>query len=163
MIINTNDMKLIITSILILILNYSSVNAQMNYTGEIITYSDTTDKVKSIPIMLLDINKYNVDLDTCFTKDEIKNIYYKIKKLELINTINDSIIYQYNNQYNDIRQFIKNDSLKTNSYIQTINLLNEKNDVLKKTINELEPKWYNDKTIWFGLGVALTLFAYNIN
>lgn len=163
MIINTNDMKLIITSILILILNYSSVNAQMNYTGEIITYSDTTDKVKPIPIMLLDINKYNVDLDTCFTKDEIKNIYYKIKKLELINTINDSIIYQYNNQYNDIRQFIKNDSLKTHSYIQTINLLNEKNDVLKKTINELEPKWYNDKTIWFGLGVALTLFAYNIN
>lgn len=163
MIINTNDMKLIITSILILILNYSSVNAQVNYTGEIITYSDTTDKVKPIPIMLLDINKYNVDLDTCFTKDEIKNIYYKIKKLELINTINDSIIYQYNNQYNDIRQFIKNDSLKTNSYIQTINLLNEKNDVLKKTINELEPKWYNDKTIWFGLGVALTLFAYNIN
>lgn len=163
MIINTNDMKLIITSILILILNYSSVNAQVNYTGEIITYSDTTDRVKPIPIMLLDINKYNVDLDTCFTKDEIKNIYYKIKKLELINTINDSIIYQYNNQYNDIRQFIKNDSLKTNSYIQTINLLNEKNDVLKKTINELEPKWYNDKTIWFGLGVALTLFAYNIN
>lgn len=156
-------MKLIITSILILILNYSSVNAQVNYTGEIITYSDTTDRVKPIPIMLLDINKYNVDLDTCFTKDEIKNIYYKIKKLELINTINDSIIYQYNNQYNDIRQFIKNDSLKTNSYIQTINLLNEKNDVLKKTINELEPKWYNDKTIWFGLGVALTLFAYNIN
>ena len=148
-------MKLIITSILILILNYSPLYSQMNYTG--VFPSDTSNSIKPNSLLMLDIKKYDVQLDTCFTKEQIKNIYYKIQKLELVNRLNDSIIYHYNNQYNDFKLYIKNDSIKTNGYIQTINLLNEKNDVLKKTIDELEPKWYNDKTLWFGLGVIVSL------
>lgn len=100
-------------------------------------------------------------IDTCFTPNQIKNIYYKIKIEETRNRISDSIIIEQDNQIQDLRGLIKNDSLVILNKNNQINLLNEKNTDLNKMVDILKPKWHDDKTLWFGLGVILTIIGFS--
>ena len=40
--------------------------------------------------------------------------------------------------------------------------MEDSNKNLKERVKQLEPKWYDDKVIWFGIGVFLTVFGYSI-
>lgn len=43
---------------------------------------------------------------------------------------------------------------------QTIDLVNAQNDQLKKQVEELRPKWYDDNRLWFGAGVLTTVVVF---
>jgi hypothetical protein len=100
--------------------------------------------------------------DTCFTIEQIKNIYYKIQYLEKRNETSDTLINLYDKQIFDLKKTILIDSLIKENKTNQINLLNEKNQDLEKAVEDLKPRWYNDKTIWFGLGVLLSIIGYSI-
>jgi hypothetical protein len=72
---------------------------------------------------------------TCLSEEETKNIFNNIQELEFnlekANTLNleyESLVKDYETQIQ-----IKNDMIKT-----------------------IKPKWYENKYIWFGLGVVFT-------
>tara|TARA_R100001591_G_C4233209_1_gene152461 strand:+ start:242 stop:559 length:318 start_codon:yes stop_codon:yes gene_type:complete len=72
---------------------------------------------------------------TCLSEEETKNLFNNIQELEFnlekANTLNleyESLVKDYETQIQ-----IKNDMIKT-----------------------IKPKWYENKYIWFGLGVVFT-------
>ena len=101
-------------------------------------------------------------LDTCFTVDEIKNIYYEIKYLRKNDSICDSIIIEHNNQKQMYTKILYLDSIKYDNQLKISNILEQNNLILKDRVKELEPKWYQDKALWFGLGVILTLVGQSL-
>ncbi|MFY8161262.1 MAG: hypothetical protein ACOVNU_08015 [Candidatus Kapaibacteriota bacterium] len=101
-------------------------------------------------------------IDTCFTTEQIKNIYYEIKYLKENESLCDSIIIEHNNQKVLFKNIIYLDSIKYNNQLLINKVLEENNNILKERILELEPKWYDDKTLWFGLGIILTLFGQSL-
>ena len=72
---------------------------------------------------------------TCFSEEETKNLFNNVQELEFnldkANTLNleyESLMKDYENQLK-----LKDDMIKT-----------------------IKPKWYENKYIWFGLGVVFT-------
>lgn len=108
------------------------------------------------------LHSINPKIDTCFTVPQIKNIYHKIKYYEQKDLKSDTLIILYDEQIIDLKQTITNDSIIKFSRSSQIKLLNEKNTELDKIIKDLEPKWYDSKSLWFGFGIILTLTLSNI-
>lgn len=109
--------------------------------------------------MVISVNIYSQEIDTCLTQKEIINISNHIKTLEQKNLLSDSIIVEQEEQIRDLETIVKMDSVLLQSYNQQINfhLQNEKS--YQKIINELEPEWYEDEKLWFGLGLVLGIFV----
>ena len=108
---------------------------------------------------------YNVksqEIDTCFTKEEIKNIYYEVRSLQENDRLCDSIIIEYNTQKQLYKNIIKLDSIKYENEKSINKILEDSNKNLKERVKQLEPKWYDDKVVWFGLGVFLTIIGYSL-
>jgi hypothetical protein len=88
-------------------------------------------------------------LGTCLSEEETKNLFNNIQEcefnLEKCSKINENLneqIYMY-------IQTIENDSLLIVDYKKQIKLKEDMIDLVK-------PKWYENKWIWFGLGVTFT-------
>ena len=88
-------------------------------------------------------------LGTCLSEEETKNLFNNIQEcefnLEKCSKTNENLneqIYMY-------IQTIENDSLLIVDYKKQIELKEEMIDLVK-------PKWYENKWLWFGLGVAFT-------
>jgi len=86
---------------------------------------------------------------TCFSEEEVINITNNIKELEFKLEKSKEIEENLNSQ---IYMYIQNDSLNVsliNDYKKQLELKNDMIDLVK-------PKWYENKWIWFGLGVMFT-------
>lgn len=113
----------------------------------------------AIFFLTISCNLYAVQSDSlfCFTKKEITVLANKVR------TIEDSITY--------FRALIvKKDSLiilQDTAYAKAISQLKlykeanllwkKKDDEYKVIIKNSQPAWYNNKFIWFGLGVIATV------
>ena len=84
-----------------------------------------------------------------FTEGEVQNLYTSIQELEHADTTNQKIIENLNSQIYMYIQTIDNDSLLIKDYKRQLEL---KDDMIKL----IKPKWYENKYLWFGYGVALT-------
>ena len=86
---------------------------------------------------------------TCFSEEEVVNITNNIKELEFKLEKGLEIEANLNSQ---IQSYIEQEKLNQsliNDYKKQIEI---KNDMIKL----VQPKWYENKWIWFGLGVIFT-------
>lgn len=89
---------------------------------------------------------------TCFSDEEVQNIELHITELENKDISNVQIMNNLNSQILDYKQLGINDSTVIANYKKQLEL----KDLM---INEIKPKWYDNKYLWFGYGISLTAGA----
>ena len=83
----------------------------------------------------------------CYTDEEAQNIELYITKLEQKSSSDSLIINNLNGQLQLYLQQTNIDSTIIENYIEQLKL---KEDLIK----ELKPKWYDNKYLWYSMGVA---------
>ena len=99
----------------------------------------------------------------CYSDEEVLNIANTIKDNEAeIDSLNQiiQIDKEINRKLeNNIYMYIeksKNDSLLMDLKYQQIEVLNERIILYDDRLKAVEPKWYENRYLWFGLGVVFT-------
>jgi len=90
-----------------------------------------------------------------FTEEEVQTLYQSIQELEQADSLNTLIIGNLESQIDDYIQIIQNDSLVFNQYEHQLQLKDE-------IIEEVKPKWWEHKYIWFGLGILFTSVSVSL-
>ena len=83
----------------------------------------------------------------CYTDEEAQNIELYITELEQNGSRDSLIINNLNEQIQLYLQQTNIDSTIIENYIEQLKL---KEDLIK----ELKPKWYDNKYLWYSMGVA---------
>tara|TARA_Y100001938_G_scaffold60077_1_gene83786 strand:- start:53 stop:532 length:480 start_codon:yes stop_codon:yes gene_type:complete len=89
----------------------------------------------------------------CYTDEEAQNIELYIQELEQKDSLNVKIIDKLENQIYMYIQSNKDDSLLIDLKNQEIVILNDQVNNYEKLVKEITPKWYENKWLWFGMGV----------
>ena len=82
-----------------------------------------------------------------FTEEEVKSLYNSIQELENADSTNQKIIKNLNEQIYIYIQQTEIDSTIIENYKEQLEL---KEDLIK----ELKPKWYDNKYLWYSMGIA---------
>ena len=93
---------------------------------------------------------------TCLSEDEAINIANSLQSLEHKDSTNTLIISNLNDQIKLYMEQHANDSLLISLNEQKSVLLNERIKLYNELIKEVKPKWYENKWLWFSLGVITT-------
>ena len=83
----------------------------------------------------------------CYTDEEAQNIELYITELEQKNTSNSLIVKNLEEQLQLYLQQTQIDSGIIANYIEQIALQEE-------LMKELKPKWYDNKYLWYSMGIA---------
>ena len=92
----------------------------------------------------------------CYTDEEAQNIELYIQELEQKDSINVKIIENLNSQIYMYIQKNENDSLWLDLQTQKIKLLANRILLYNELVKEVEPKWYDNKYLWFFGGILIT-------
>ena len=93
---------------------------------------------------------------TCLSEEETINITNSIKELEFKDSTNTLIISNLNGQIKLYMEQHANDSLLIDLNMKKSQLLNERIKLYNQLVKEVKPKWYENKWLWFTLGVITT-------
>ena len=93
---------------------------------------------------------------TCLSEEETINITNSIKELEYKDSTNTLIIGNLNGQVKLYMEQHANDSLLIDLNMHKSLLLNDRIDLYNDLIKEVKPKWYENKWLWFTIGVITT-------
>ena len=91
-----------------------------------------------------------------FTEEEVLGFTNTIKELELKDSLNVSLVDDLESQ---IKLFEENsvvDSMLIANKTLQINLLKDTNKLLEQKVKLVQPKWYENKWLYFTYGVVLT-------
>tara|TARA_R100000008_G_C3574487_1_gene164318 strand:- start:354 stop:722 length:369 start_codon:yes stop_codon:yes gene_type:complete len=86
---------------------------------------------------------------TCLSEEETKNMTNNIKELQFDLEKYKKLTLNLEDQ---IKIYSKKDSLNTSQIEDYMRLIKLKDEMIKV----VKPKWYENKWIWFGLGVIAT-------
>lgn len=96
----------------------------------------------------------------CLSKPEILILANKIQLLQdsskyksSIISAQDKLIGVYSDRVSLFEQQLMNRE-------QTLDLVNRQNEELKRQVEGLRPKWYDDNRLWFGAGVLTTVIVF---
>ena len=92
----------------------------------------------------------------CFSDEEVQNIELHITTLEQSDSLNVLEITNLKEQIELYQKWHQNDSLWISLQTEKISLLDERIILYKDLVKEVEPKWYDNKWLWFGMGIVLT-------
>ena len=93
---------------------------------------------------------------TCLSEDEAINIANSLKSLEHRDSTNTLIISNLNDQIKLYIEQHANDSLLIDLNIQKSKLLDDRIKLYNELVKEVQPKWYENKWLWFTIGVITT-------
>ena len=93
---------------------------------------------------------------TCLSEEQTINITNSLKELEHKDSTNTLIISNLNDQIKLYIEQHANDSLLISLNEQKSLLLNERIKLYDELIKEVKPKWYENKWLWFTIGVLTT-------
>ena len=96
--------------------------------------------------------------DTCFTQNQIINIFEKIQKLHLDDSLKTELIKEYEIEIQQHENLHRQDSLIVEYQKQEITLLHESVDLHLKLYKTVRPRWYDSKGVWFLTGASM-IFA----
>ena len=96
--------------------------------------------------------------DTCFTQNQIINIFEKIQKLHLDDSLKTELIKEYEIEIQQHENLHRQDSLIVEYQKQEITLLHESVDLHLKLYKTVRPRWYDSKGVWFITGASM-IFA----
>ena len=95
--------------------------------------------------------------DTCFTEQELNDISNTLDSLWRVDEINNNIISKQKSIIKKQESVLYLDSVQIVLQKQQVALLQKNIDLYVEREKRLQPKWYDNKTIWFGLGIFTTL------
>ena len=98
-------------------------------------------------------------VDTCFTTQQLHDISETIDDLYYKDSVNTELINQQTAVINKQDELIKLDSMQLVYKQQQIDLLESNIDLYVDQQKKLQPKWYNNKAIWFGAGILTTVLT----
>ena len=101
-------------------------------------------------------------VDTCFTADQIQDISYTLDSLYQLNDINDSIIAHQTKLIGQQDHLINLDSLQLDYKTKQVALLQDNISLYVEREKQFKPKWYDHKSIWYGLGIATSILIFEI-
>ena len=93
---------------------------------------------------------------TCLSDEQTVNITNSLKELEFKDSTNTIIISNLNDQVKLYMEQHANDSLLISLNERKSILLNDKIKLYDELIKEVKPKWYENKWLWFTIGVLTT-------
>jgi len=100
--------------------------------------------------------------DTCFTAEQIQDISYTLDSLYMLDSINNSIILHQTKLIAQQDQLIALDSLQLAYKTKQVMLLQDTVTLYESRENQFKPKWYDAKSIWYGLGLATSILIFQI-
>ena len=100
--------------------------------------------------------------DTCFTEQEILDISFTLDSLYKVIDIGDNIILEQEFLIEKQSKLIELDSVQLSYKTQQIELLQKNLNLYVEREKRLQPKWYDNKTIWFGAGILTSLLLFQI-
>ena len=86
---------------------------------------------------------------TCFSEEEVQNMYNNIKALEFKRETCESA-------YVNLESQIKDYDKLTMDYEESVKLYEEQIKIKNEMIKTIKPKWYENKYLWFFGGVIFT-------
>tara|TARA_B100000287_G_C20173405_1_gene599200 strand:+ start:50 stop:451 length:402 start_codon:yes stop_codon:yes gene_type:complete len=92
----------------------------------------------------------------CLPDDVVQTLRQSIIDLENADSLNTKIIFELEESIKLYKQYQLNDSLTIDLYDQKINLLNNRIDLYKELSKEVQPKWYENRWLWFFGGIIIT-------
>ena len=99
---------------------------------------------------------------TCLSEEQTINITNSLKELEHKDSTNTLIIGNLNDQIKLYLEQHANDSLLIDLNMQKSVLLNDRIKLYNELVKEVKPKWYENKWLWFTLGVMTTAGSIKI-
>ena len=93
---------------------------------------------------------------TCLSEEQTKEVFNGLKELEFKDSTNTLIISNLNGQIKLYMEQHANDSLLIDLNMKKSQLLNERIKLYNQLVKEVKPKWYENKWLWFTLGVITT-------
>jgi hypothetical protein len=100
--------------------------------------------------------------DTCFTTQQILDISFTLDSLYAVCDINDQLIDEQRALISDQKHLINLDSLQINYLTTQSKLLKTNIDLYVEREKRLQPRWYDNKAIWFGGGILSTILIFQI-
>ena len=91
-----------------------------------------------------------------FTEDQVLGFTNAIKELELKDSLNVSLVSDYEAMVKRLESTAAIDSMLIANKTTQINLLKDTNKLLEQKVKLVRPKWYENKWLYFTFGVALT-------
>ena len=107
-------------------------------------------KLLSILLMMSFLIPQEPCIGTCLSEEETLNLFHNIQELEFKDSTNTEIIENLNSQ---IYMYIQSDSL----YKSQIEDYKTKLQYKDEMIDLVKPQWYENKYLWFGMGILSTL------
>ena len=106
--------------------------------------------IKLLLILLLSFS-FTQDIceGTCFSEEEVQNMYNNIKALEFKRETCESA-------YLNLESQIKDYDKLTMDYEESVKLCEVQIKIKEDMIKTIKPKWYENKYLWFFGGVVLT-------
>ena len=93
---------------------------------------------------------------TCLSEEQTKEVFNGLKELEFKDSTNTIIISNLNDQIKLYMEQHANDSLLIDLNMHKSLLLNDRIDLYNDLIKEIKPKWYENKWLWFTVGIFAT-------
>ena len=91
-----------------------------------------------------------------FTEDEVLGFTNTIKELELKDSLNVSLVMDLESQIKLFEETSVIDSMLIANKTTQLNLLKDTNKLLEQKVKLVQPKWYENKWLYFTYGVVLT-------
>jgi hypothetical protein len=91
-----------------------------------------------------------------FTEDQVLGFTNAIKELELKDSLNVSLVSDYEAMVKRLEATAAIDSMLIANKTTQLNLLKDTNKLLEQKVKLVRPKWYENKWLYFTFGVALT-------
>ena len=100
--------------------------------------------------------------DTCFTEQQVLDISFTLDSLQKVIDISDDIILKQEFLIDKQSKLIELDSIQLAYKTQQIDLLQKNVNLYVEREKRLQPKWYDNKTIWFGAGILTSLLVFQL-
>jgi hypothetical protein len=97
-----------------------------------------------------------------FTEDEVLGFTNRIKELELKDSLNVSLVMDLESQIKLYEENSVIDSMLIENKTNQINLLKDTTKLLEQKVKLVQPKWYENKWLYFTYGVLMTATSVNL-
>ena len=91
-----------------------------------------------------------------FTEEEVLGFTNRIKELELKDSLNVSLVFDLESQIKLYEETSVIDSMLIANKTNQINLLKDTTKLLEQKVKLVQPKWYENKWLYFTYGVLMT-------
>ena len=91
-----------------------------------------------------------------FTEDQVLGFTNAIKELELKDSLNVSLVSDYEAMVKRLEATAAIDSMLIANKTTQLTLLKDTNKLLEQKVKLVKPKWYENRWLYFTFGVALT-------